>query len=349
IVILSEINDYDDIEKVAQKILGLFQTPINIKNYEHEISTSIGISVYPDIGEDMDVLLRSADIALYRAKDRGRDRYQFFDEDMKQDLHKKLSLEKDLRSAIRLQQLKLLYQPYIDLKTNKVVGAEALIRWDHPTLGLLSPNEFISLAEETGLIITIGNWVIKKACKQIRAWKKLGNPLSVSINLSAKQLAGNNLVNSIRESLDTYNVEPKYLELEITESIAMQNKEQTSSKLKELVDMGMSITMDDFGTGYSSLSYLKGFHVQKIKIDQSFVKDVNRDPQDAAIVRTIISMGHTLGLKVCAEGIETTKQKNFLTAVNCDAGQGFLVCKPVEAEKLWVWNQNRNLVLNTQS
>jgi EAL domain-containing protein (putative c-di-GMP-specific phosphodiesterase class I) len=215
-----------------------------------------------------------------------------------------------------------------------VIGAEALIRWNHPKLGLMPSDEFIPLAEETGLIVPIGDWVINRACKQVRQWKDKGVDMPVSINLSSKQFYGNSLVQTIAQALNRYSLRPRDLELEITESVAMQNTTRTNAQLKELVDMGVSITMDDFGTGYSSLSYLRGLYIHKLKIDKSFVKDMVNNQYDATIIRTIISMSHTLGLKVCAEGIEELDQMMLLSSMGCDIGQGYLMCKPINGTEM---------------
>jgi diguanylate cyclase (GGDEF)-like protein len=334
IIVLSEIQSNTDIELVADKILQAFRVPMYVQNHIINTSASIGVAVYPDSGETIDSLLKNADIALYRAKDRGRNRFMFYDLEMKNRLHAKISLEKDLKVAIEKNQLRLEYQPIIDLQTDKVQGAEALLRWDHPILGPLKPNDFIPLAEDTGLILPIGNWVLKRACKQIAQWKKDGMGIAVSVNISSKQLNGTNLVENIAKVIKKYEINPNCLELEITESIAMQNPVHTGKQLEDLVRMGVSITMDDFGTGYSSLSYLKGLYLQKLKIDRSFVKDVIVDPQDEVIIRTIVSMGHTLGLKVCAEGIETNEQKQILQLLGCDSGQGYYICRPIDGDEL---------------
>lgn len=333
IIILSEIHDIADIENVAQKVLEAFTDSIKVQEHEIQTSTSIGIAVYPDAGQDINELLRSADIALYRAKDKGRNQYQFYDLDMKNRLHAKLSLEHDLRHAIEKQQLRLVYQPHVDLRTNQILGVEALIRWQHPVLGLLSPKDFIPLAEETGLINPIGLWVLNRACKQIRQWKKFGFTVPVSINLSAKQFFPNNLVESITQALQKYDLRPGELDLEITETVAMQTL-YASDQLEELVKMGVSISMDDFGTGYSSLGYIKTLFLNRLKIDQAFVKNVITDPHDETIIRTIISMGHTLGLKICAEGIETQEQRTLLSSMGCDSGQGYLFCKPMDGTSI---------------
>ena len=329
IIILSEIQQTQDIENVAQKVLQSFNEPLSILEHEIQTSTSIGIAVYPEAGEDINDLLRSADIALYRAKDKGRNQYQFYDLDMKNQLHAKISLEHDLRHAIDNQQLRLVYQPYVDIQTDKIKGVEALIRWNHPILGLLSPKDFIPLAEDTGLINQIGLWVLNRACKQIKQWKKQGILLPVSINLSAKQFFGNNLVESIANALEKYELSPADLDLEITETVAMQTM-YTSDQLQELVRMGVSISMDDFGTGYSSLGSIRTLYLNRLKIDKAFVNNLMKDPQDEAIIKTIISMGHTLGLRICAEGIETVEQKEILKGLGCDSGQGYLFYKPME-------------------
>jgi EAL domain-containing protein (putative c-di-GMP-specific phosphodiesterase class I) len=249
----------------------------------------------------------------------------------------RLSLEQDLRTAVVKQQMQIVYQPFVDIKTKKVLGVEALIRWNHPKLGLLFPYDFIPLAEETGMIVPIGKWILETVCRQGKKLHDQGIPLKMTVNLSARQFTEVELVNTITETLAISELPANYLELEITESVAMENITRTSSKLNDLKKHGISIAIDDFGTGYSSLSYLKRFPVQKLKIDKSFVKHSITDAQDSTIIKAIISMSHDLGLKVCAEGVEDAQQYSLLESLGCDIAQGYFVSKPLSADDLQIW------------
>ncbi len=344
IIVLGEVNSETEIETVASKILQTIAAkPVKVGDHIVPLRTSVGVAIFPEAGEDLDTLLKCADMALYRAKDKGKNCYQFYNQEMKHQLHTKISLEQALRKAVENQEMHLVYQPYVDLKTDKIMGVEALIRWNHPQFGLLEPNQFIGIAEESGHIIPIGNWVMNRACQQARQWKMVGINLPISVNLSLLQFYSSNLAGTIAAALGRHDLKPTDLELEITETVAMENKAYTNQHLSELAEMGISLTMDDFGTGYSSLSNIKGLKVKKIKIDKSFVHDVIYDKHDETIIKTIISMGKALGLKVCAEGIETTQQKELLKEIGCEMGQGFLMCKPLEASEFVSWLQNQKV------
>jgi diguanylate cyclase (GGDEF)-like protein len=319
---------------VAQKLLAVMKRPFSVAGKKLFITASIGITVAPLDGVDAETLLRNADIALYQAKEQGRNTYQFFAQDMNIRTMARLTLETDLRRALEREEFLLHYQPRIDVPTGRITGMEALVRWQHPERGLVPPLEFIPLAEETGLILPLGEWVLRTACAQNRAWQQGGLPaLRVSVNLSALQLRQPDLIERIEQILVETGLDPRHLELEITESILMKNVESTLLILARLREAGIALAMDDFGTGYSSLSYLKRFPLDLIKIDYSFVRDLTRDASDAALVRTIIAMASNLNLHSVAEGVETAEQLAFLRRHGCDTVQGFYFSPPVPAEE----------------
>ncbi|MEP7131818.1 MAG: EAL domain-containing protein, partial [Acidobacteriota bacterium] len=333
----------EDAAKIARKILGVLRLPFVIDGRELFLTTSIGVAIYPADGETAETLVRNADTAMYRAKEQGRDNFQLYTPAMNSRALERLSLESRLRQAIHNRELVLQYQPLVDLETNQIRGAEALIRWEHPEMGLLAPGEFIPLAEVSGLIVPIGEWVLHAACAQVRAWQQLGHPrLSVAVNLSARQFQQADLVSQVRAALEAADLAPEFLDLEITESNAMQNADVSISTLWDLKNLGVQLSMDDFGTGYSSLNYLKRFPIDRLKIDQSFVRDVTTDPDDAAIASAIIAMAHSLELTVVAEGVETEPQLAFLRGQHCDEMQGYLVSRPVAPERfLELLRENR--------
>lgn len=321
--------------KCAEKILEAFQLPFSINNQEFYISSSIGISIYPNDGEDGETLIKNADTALYRVKDLGRGHFQFYSKSMRKGSPGDMKLETALRKAIERNELVLYYQPQFNLKTMQVSSFEALIRWNHPTLGFVSPGEFIPLAEETGLIFQIGEWVIKTVCQNVRDWQTQGyNPVSVGINLSSKQFQQAGLVDYIQHTIAAFGVDPTQLEFELTEG-AMQDAKEALLILNKLKELGVRISVDDFGTGYSSLSYLKRFPIDNLKIDQSFVKDVLHDEKDVAITTTIIHLAESLKLDVIAEGVEELEQVEFFKKMNCHKAQGFYFSRPLpEAEMI---------------
>jgi EAL domain-containing protein (putative c-di-GMP-specific phosphodiesterase class I) len=270
---------------------------------------------------------------MYRAKEKGRNNFQFYSQDMSVDSSEKLELENKLRHAIENRELLLYYQPFIDLESEKIVGAEALIRWNHPTLGMIPPSKFIPLAEGTGLIVPIGEWVLKTACAQNKAWQNMGlPPIRVAINLSASQFQRSGMVEKIKRALAETALSPIYLELELTESILMQKTDEMISTLGKFHEMGIQISIDDFGTGYSSLSYIKKFPIDTLKIDQSFVRDITTNPDDAALSTAIIAMAHSLNLKVIAEAVETADQMAFFKARGCNEIQGYYISPPLPPE-----------------
>jgi diguanylate cyclase (GGDEF)-like protein len=330
-VILHIIGRVEDACRVAQKIIDALREPFILAGHELTVTTSVGIAVYPLDGEDADALMRSADTAMYRAKQQGRDGYQLYTPAMNSRALEKLELENRLRKALRNGELCLYYQPLVDMKSGVVFGAECLIRWQHPELGLLPPDRFIPTAEASGLIVPIGNWVLREACRQAKTWQTRGHELVVSVNLSPRQFQQPDLAGQVRAALQEAELEGRWLELEITENSAMQDLQASVRILRELKSIGVRISIDDFGTGYSSLSYLKNFPVDTLKLDQSFVRDITR-PQDAAIASGIISMAHNLDLKVVAEGVETEGQFHVLRHNACDRLQGFLFSHPLPVD-----------------
>lgn len=334
IILLTDIERPQDVAAVAYKIFDVFRAPFVIRRHELFVSASIGATIYPDDGEDMQSLLRNADIAMYRAKEERGNAFQFYSSEMSVRALERAELEGALRRALERKEFELFYQPKVEASTGRIIGAEALIRWNHPEMGLVSPTRFIPMAEEIGLIVPIGDWVLHTACAQNKAWQDAGlPPISISVNLSARQFRQENLVESVAAALQNMGLEARHLELELTESIVMNSAELFITKLKALEDLGVQLSIDDFGTGYSSLSYLKRFPLHHLKIDQSFVRDIATDADDAAITSTVISLGHSLNLKVIAEGVETEEQVAFLREHDCDEMQGYYFSKPLPANE----------------
>jgi EAL domain-containing protein (putative c-di-GMP-specific phosphodiesterase class I)/FixJ family two-component response regulator len=313
-----------------------------VEGHELYVTCSIGIALFPKDGEDTQTLLKNADTALYRAKDLGRNNCQFYAAEMNVKALERLMLENSLRHALDRDEFRLHYQPRVDLRTGEITGMEALVRWQHPELGLIPPARFIPVAEESGLIVPLGEWVLREACAQNKAWQRSGlRTVIVAVNLSARQFREQDLVAVVTRILKETDLDPAYLELELTESLIMQNVEAVIATLTRLKAMGVRFSIDDFGTGYSSLSYLKRFPIDMLKIDQSFVRDITTDPDDAAIAKTIISMAHDLQLRVIAEGVETEEQKSFLHLRHCDEMQGFFFSRPVPSEEFEVMLRER--------
>ncbi|MBD1805142.1 EAL domain-containing protein [Microcoleus sp. FACHB-SPT15] len=332
-LLLSTIGSAEDTAKIATKILNVLNAPLKLGGQELHIKASLGIALAPYDGEDAETLLKNADAAMYRAKQQGRNNYQLYTSAIGTKAQERLVLENNLYKALERQEFRLHYQPQIDLRTGEIVGMEALIRWQNEETGFIPPSLFIPLAEEMGLINAIGEWVLWTACAQNRTWQSLGlPPIRMAVNLSALQFQQKNLVNIIAQVLESTKLEARYLELEITESIAMHDIPVTISVLRTLQSMGIQIAIDDFGTGYSSLSSLKHFPLDKLKIDQSFVRELVTDSFDAAIVKALIALGHGLKLEVIAEGVETQEQLTFLRSVKCDGMQGYLLSRPLSAE-----------------
>lgn len=334
IILLSEIEKVQDAALVAQKILHLLSTSFVVHGHELNITASIGISIYPDDGNDVQTLMKKADTAMYHAKEQGKNAYQFYKENMNTMLFERILLENNLHRAIERNEFLLYYQPKIDTTSWKICGVEVLLRWQHSEMGLVGPSRFIPIAEETNLIIPIGEWVLRAACTQCMLWNKEGLPLlSVAVNLSGRQLKHQNLLETIRKILEETGFNPEYLELELTESVIMHQAEKITETLHKLKAMGIKISIDDFGTGYSSLSYLKRFPIDKLKIDQSFVRDVTTDADDSAIVTAIIAIAQSLKLKIVAEGVETADQLAFLKSMQCDEVQGFYFSRPLSTDE----------------
>ena len=341
-VVLPNLSDARGAAAAAQKIRESLAHPTDLTGQEVCISASIGVSLFPADAADAEALIRNADAAMYSAKRHGGDNYQFYTADLNVQVQERLAIEQGLRIAEQRNELYLLYQPKIDLRSGRIIGVEALLRWQHPSLGLISPERFIPIAEETGLIIPIGEWVLRTACKQIRAWRDRGIELPVAVNLSACQFRQRNLAQTIHRILSETGVPPQWLEIEITESDVMENAESAIATLDELKARGVSISVDDFGTGYSSLSYLKRFPLDVLKIDRSFVRDIAVDSDDAAIVEAIIALARSLEIKVVAEGVETEDQMAFLNRSGCDFAQGYLFSPPVDAEQIAVLLERRS-------
>jgi len=335
VILLPQINRADRAVRVAQRIIEAIKPPFMFDKHELHITMSIGITLYPYDGEDADTLLRNADTALYRAKEQGRNNYQLYTPAMNARAFERLALENSLRKALERKEFLLHYQPQLDMKTGAVIGTEALVRWQHPDLGLVYPAEFISIAEETGLITQLGEWVLRTACMQNKAWQKAGlPPMTVAVNLSARQFQQQDLADTVARILKETGLEPRWLEMEITEGVAMQNADYTNVLLRGMKEMGVRIALDDFGTGYSSLTYLKKFPIDTLKIDQSFVRDLTTDANDAAIANAVIVLAHSLKLSVVAEGVETQDQETYLRKHGCDISQGFLFSNPLAASAL---------------
>jgi EAL domain-containing protein (putative c-di-GMP-specific phosphodiesterase class I) len=310
------------------------EAPVRVAGVEVHTSPSIGIAFYPDDATTVENLVAHADAAMYAAKQRGRNNFQCFMPGMNTASHDKVRLESDMRVALEQKQFEVHYQPKVNTETGVMHGAEALLRWTHPVRGPISPAEFIPIAEECGLIGTIGAWVMREACRQARAWQRAGLPqLRVAVNLSPSQFRQGNIVSMIRDALDEAGLEPRFLEVELTETTVMTDPEESIAILEKLSKMGVLVSVDDFGTGYSSMSYLRRFPIDKLKIDRSFINEVMSRPDDASIVRAIVSLAHSLRLKVVAEGVESTEQLDFLRKIGCDQYQGFHFSKALPASQ----------------
>jgi diguanylate cyclase (GGDEF)-like protein len=333
--LILDVKNIDDISNIARRILRSLDKSFTIKNRELYIKASIGISVYPYDGKDTETLLKNAEAAMYLAKNKGRNTYQIYRPNIGIQANEKLLLNHSLYKALENNEFILYYQPQLSLKNNQIIGVEALIRWQHPQLGIVSPNQFIPIAEENSLIIDIGAWVIKTACEQNVSWQKQGLlPLKMAVNLSAHQFHDRHLVTNISQILDITQLDPNYLEIEITESAALEDMGFAIAVLQALKNMGINISMDDFGTGYSSLWSLKKLPLDKLKIDQSFVRDMMNNDHDVAIIKAVIAMGHALNLQVIAEGVETTEQLECLKQIECDSIQGLFFSKALPPEEI---------------
>ena len=334
-MVLEGVSEIEEIAMIAQKIVDIFSLPFTPSSQEIYVTPSMGITIYPMDGHDSDTLLKNADAAMYSAKEYGRNHFRFYTTDMNALAIERFAMEGALRRAMEREEFALHYQPQVDIKSGQVIGVEALLRWNHPERGLVPPGEFIPLLEENNLIIPVGEWVLRTACAQSRAWQDAGlPPLRMAVNLSARQFRQDNLVEMIDSILRETGISPKLLELELTEGLLMENTSETSMILEQLKSRGVQVAIDDFGTGYSSLSYLKRFPIDRLKIDRSFVRDIITDSNDAAIAVAVISLGRSLGLSVIAEGVETPDQLEFLGVQKCDEYQGYHFSRPVPPEEI---------------
>jgi diguanylate cyclase (GGDEF)-like protein len=333
VIKLYGIESEDTVSAIASRIISVLTPPFTCEGHQFVVTPSIGIALYPQDGETGEELLMNADSAMYRAKFVGRNNYKFFSETMRTKSLHRLDLENQIRRAIHNHQFELHFQPKVDVATWSLVGAEALLRWNHPERGSIAPGDFIPVAEETGLIMPIGQWVMHEACKQVRAWSGLPTgAIPVSVNISSHQFNSDGLIDDVFDAVSAAGIDASLLELEITESVLLQDADNTLISLRKLKEAGVSLSVDDFGTGYSSLSYLKRFPIDTLKIDRSFVKDIDIDPDDAAICAAILAMAHQLGLNVVAEGVESEKQLEFLRQHKCNQIQGYLCSPPLSAE-----------------
>ncbi len=329
-ILLDGIERGRDAARVAEKILDALARPIEVDDDEVQLGASIGISLFPADGDDVDALIQRADIAMYRAKASGGNCYRFYLPDMDDRASERVELERALRHALEVEQFELVYQPQVDLADGRIIAFEALVRWRHPELGMIFPDEFIPLAEETGLVVPLGDWVLREACRQNRAWQRAGLPkVAVGVNVSARQFQQKLPVERVAAALRDTELDPEWLELELTESAVMRDPSLAIDILGSLRELGVSVAIDDFGTGHSTLAYLKRFPIARLKIDKTFVRTLLVDPKDAAITRAIVGMAHSLRLAAVAEGVETAAQAEALRAAACDHAQGYWFSRPV--------------------
>jgi diguanylate cyclase (GGDEF)-like protein len=334
-MLLTDVKSVEAPARVAQRVLSTLSEPFVVGAQEVYATVSVGIAVYPADGKDIDTLLVNADVAMYQAKNRGRNNFQYYSESMNAFSFERFTIENKLRKAIDQKEFMLFYQPQIDLRTGKLIGVEALLRWLQPDLVLIKPGQFVPLAEQTGLIVPIGEWVLRTACIESRAWQKAGlQPMRMTVNVSGIQFSRDDYVEGVAAVIKETGLAPHHLQLELTESTIMQDSQNTIKKLHALRDMGIQVAIDDFGAGYSSLNYLKRFPLSTLKIDASFVRDLITSPNDQAIVKAIIQLAHNFSLQVVAEGVENTKQIAFLREYGCEAAQGYLICPPVNSAVL---------------
>jgi diguanylate cyclase (GGDEF)-like protein len=335
IILLNDIGHPKFAGPVAEKILEACAKPVKIESHEFFLTTSIGISIFPDDGQSLEDLQKNADMAMYKAKKSGGGIYQYYTHEMDAAAHEHIKLEAELRRAIQNNEFVLYFQPQLNLKDGKIERVEALIRWEHPEIGLVPPMKFIPLAEETGLIMPIGEWALHEACRLNKQWQDEGyNPVTVAVNISPKQFRHQDVAQIVSDALKENNLNPKYLEVEITETAVMDNVDEAIAKLTSIHKMGVHISVDDFGTGYTSISYLRQFPVSVLKIDQTFIKGIPHNQNDIAITSAVIALGHNLGLEVVAEGVETAEQMQYLTDHNCDLIQGYFLSRPLPASKI---------------
>ncbi|MFD1739827.1 EAL domain-containing protein [Bacillus salitolerans] len=330
IILMPGITSHIEPEYIAKQTIHSLSLPYTLKENEYFLTASIGISMYPEDGKDIHTIIKNASMAMNYAKEKGKNNYQFYNEEIIKQVLSKVEIERELRYAIERDQLFLYYQPQIDLLTGNLKGVETLVRWIHPELGFISPADFIPVAEESGLIIRIGEWILQKACEDAKSWQEAGyKPVNISVNISMSQFLHSNLIHLVKTSLAESGLEPRYLKLEITESVAMSQPEQVITKLDQLKTIGVELALDDFGTGYSSLNYLKKLPVDVLKIDRSFIQEMEHDEDDITIVKALIEVAHSLGMIVIAEGVETLSQKEILERIHCDQLQGYIFSKPL--------------------
>lgn len=335
VLILPAISQPDEAAQVAERILRAMQTPFDLGGASLVVGCSIGISLLPDDGQDIQTLLMNADLAMYHAKSQGRNTFRFYTREMNSQVAERLQLETRLRNALEQNELFLLFQPQYDINSNALIGCEALVRWQHPTDGLIMPSRFIPIAEDSGLIVQLGRWVLHEACQQMARWQTLGIPLpKMAVNVSARQLGRSDFIDDVRAALQSSGLPGHCLEIEVTESTLMEDADLAARQLSILKAMGVRLSVDDFGTGYSSLAYLKRFAPDTIKIDRSFVCELPGDSEDAAIVSAIIHLARALGMNTLAEGVETDAQHQYLRKLGCGGVQGYLLGRPQTASKL---------------
>jgi diguanylate cyclase (GGDEF)-like protein/PAS domain S-box-containing protein len=343
IILTEEVDELSQIANVAHKILATTIQPMSLQGEECRVTASIGISIYPGDGTDEQTLIKNADIAMYFAKEEGKNNYQFYSKDIQSQSNKRFSIEINLRRALERNELSLEYQAKVDFKTGLITGVEALLRWENSCLGSITPTQFIPVAEETGLIVPIGRWVMKTACAQNAAWQSKGlPPVCMAVNLSLRQLMDDNLLKDIKAALDESGMAPNLLELEITESMVMHNPTRLIELLTDIKKLGVRLAIDDFGTGYSSLAQIKNFPIDTLKVDRSFIRNLSQDSENQAITQAIITMGKNLSLTVVAEGVETQEQKDFLRGLICDEMQGFHFSKPIAPDQFAVLLRKNN-------
>jgi diguanylate cyclase (GGDEF)-like protein len=340
VILLSEVAHEQDAAVSAEKLLQSIRMPHVLDNHEVHVTASIGIVVHPGDGTAVEALLQNADSAMYEAKNLGRNNYQFYRSELNSSACERQSLESGLRHAIERQELQLHYQPIVNLSTGAIAGVEALIRWQHPTLGLVLPDQFISIAEESGLIVPIGRWVLREACRQAQAWQDAGLPaMRLAVNISAVELRAKEFVARVEGIITGTGFDPKCLELELTETFLMQDSKSTSLVLSAIKGIGVQLALDDFGTGYSSLSYMRRFPIDTLKVDRSFVRDLTMDASDASVVSAVINMGRSLHMRVVAEGVEAVDQLLFLKEHGCSEAQGYHFSRPMKAAEFAIWTR----------
>jgi EAL domain-containing protein (putative c-di-GMP-specific phosphodiesterase class I) len=350
ILLIEDFQEIKQLETIAHKILSTVIKPMVLLGEECRVTASIGISVFPKDGQEEQSLMKNADIAMYFAKEEGKNNFQFYSENIHAMSSARLAIETNLRYAIERNELYLNYQAQLDFKTDEITGVEALLRWNSKYLGMVTPAQFIPIAEETGMIVPIGRWVLKTACAQNVAWQKQGlPPVSMAVNLSLRQLTDESFLLDIKEILKETGMAANFLELEITESMVMHNPERLIPILTKIKAMGIRLAIDDFGTGYSSLSQLRNFPIDSIKVDRSFIRNLPQDMDNKAITEAIITMGRSLNLTVVAEGVETKEQEDFLRQKVCDEMQGFYFSKPIEPDQFAVLLRNSNLLKKNKS